>query len=141
MAVAGRSRKRGDVARRFRCNIETVRHYEKIGLLNAPDRTESGHRLYSADDEAQLAFILRGRQLGFSIDELRGLLSLGGSGSEACGEANALTQRHLADVRAKLRDLARLEKTLVAISARCEHGGGGLGCPILEALQAGPEGQ
>jgi MerR family mercuric resistance operon transcriptional regulator len=53
MAVAGRSRKRGDVARRFRCNIETVRHYEKIGLLNAPDRTESGHRLYSADDEAK----------------------------------------------------------------------------------------
>jgi MerR family mercuric resistance operon transcriptional regulator len=134
-------RKRGDVARRFGCNIETVRHYEKIGLLSAPDRTESGHRLYSADDEAQLAFILRGRQLGFSIEELRGLLSLGESKPEACGEANALTQRHLADVRAKLRDLARLERTLVAISARCEQGGGGLGCPILEALSAGPEDQ
>lgn len=141
MAIAGRSKKRGDVARRFGCNIETVRHYEKIGLLNAPDRTESGHRLYSADDEARLAFILRGRQLGFSIEELRGLLRLGESEADTCGEANALTQRHLVDVRAKLRDLARLEKTLVEISARCEQGGAGPGCPILEALQAGPEGQ
>lgn len=138
MAVAGRSRKRGDVARRFGCNIETVRHYEKIGLLDAPGRTASGHRVYSADDEARLAFILRGRQLGFSVEELRGLLSLGGSGPGACGEANALTQRHLEDVRTRLRDLARLEETLVAISARCEEGDLGPGCPILEALSAGP---
>lgn len=138
MALAARSRKRGDIARRFGCNIETVRHYEKIGLLDAPDRTASGHRLYSADDEARLAFILRGRQLGFSIEELRGLLSLGGSGPDACVEANALTQRHLVDVRSKLRDLARLEETLVIISARCGSGRSARECPILEALSAGP---
>ncbi|WP_235524003.1 MerR family transcriptional regulator [Sphingomonas sp. Leaf33] len=128
------------MARRFGCNIETVRHYENIGLLEAPGRTASGHRLYSADDEARLAFILRGRQLGFSVEELRGLLSLGGSDPAACGEANALTQRHLADVRAKLRDLARLERTLVTISGQCEAGGVGPGCPILDALSAGPTG-
>lgn len=140
MGIAGRAKKRGDVARRFGCNIETVRHYEKIGLLDSPDRTAAGHRLYSADDEAKLAFILRGRQLGFSIDELRGLLNLSGSGPAACGEANALTQRHLADVRARMRDLKRLERTLVAISAQCVEGELGPGCPIIEALSAGPAG-
>lgn len=126
--------KRGALARRAGCNIETVRYYEKIGLLQPPERTESGHRLYSRDDQARLGFILRGRELGFSIEELRSLLSLVDSSGYTCGEVQAMTLRHLEDVRRKIADLRRLEATLRDVSARCQ-GGDVPDCPVIDALQ------
>ena len=63
--------KRGELARRSGCNLETIRYYENIGLLQPPERTASGHRLYPPGDQARLGFILRGRDLGFSIEELK----------------------------------------------------------------------
>jgi MerR family mercuric resistance operon transcriptional regulator len=72
--AAGHFLKRGVLAKRFGCNIETIRHYENIALLPAPGRTESRHRVYSPSDQARLGFILRARELGFSVDEVRSLL-------------------------------------------------------------------
>lgn len=134
-ASAGHSLKRGALAKRFGCNIETIRYYENIGLLDAPDRTHSGHRMYSAPDQARLGFILRARELGFSVEELRSLLSLSDSHDYTCGEVLAVTERHVGDIARKIADLRRLEQTLVDLSARCA-GGDVPDCPIMIALGA-----
>lgn len=126
--------KRGELAKRSDCNLETVRYYEKIGLLKPPERTPSGHRLYSpGDQQARLGFILRGRDLGFSIGELKSLLSLVDSHDYSCGEVLELTDDHLASVRQKIIDLRKLERTLADVSAQCE-GGDVPECPIIDAL-------
>lgn len=132
-AAAPHPLKRGALAKRFGCNIETIRYYENIALLGAPDRTHGGHRLYSVTDQARLGFILRARELGFSVGELRSLLSLADSHDYTCGGVLTLTQRHLDDIRAKIRDLSRLERTLADMSAGCE-GGDVLQCPVMDAL-------
>lgn len=125
--------KRGELANRSGCNLETIRYYEKIGLLKPPERTASGHRLYSRDDQARLGFILRGRDLGFSIGELKSLLTLVDSHDCSCGEVLELTDGHLASVRQKIIDLKKLERTLADVSAQCE-GGDVPECPIIDAL-------
>ena len=126
---------RGKLAKRFGCHLETVRYYEKIGLLPPPIRTEGGHRLYKIDDQRRLRFILRGRELGLSIDELRGLLSLVDSNVYTCGEILDLTITHLGNVRRKISDLKRLERTLSRISNECS-GGAVPDCPVIDALWA-----
>ena len=125
--------KRGELANRSGCNLETIRYYEKIGLLKPPERTASGHRLYSRDDQARLGFILPGRDLGFSIGELKSLLTLVDSHDYSCGEVLELTDGHLASVRQKIIDLKKLERTLADVSAQCE-GGDVPECPIIDAL-------
>ena len=125
--------KRGELANRSGCNLETIRYYEKIGLLKPPERTASGHRLYSRDDQARLGFILRGRDLGFSIGELKSLLTLVDSHDYSCGEVLELTDGHLASVRQKIIDLKKLERTLADVSAQCD-GGDVPECPIIDAL-------
>ena len=126
---------RGELAKRSGCHLETVRYYEKIGLLPPPARSEGGHRLYQIDDQRRLRFILRGRELGFSIDELRSLLSLVDSKAYTCGEIHDLTIKHLGSVRQKIADLKRLERTLARISNECS-GGAVPECPVVDALWA-----
>lgn len=98
-----------------------------------PDRSAGGHRLYSPAEQARLGFILRGRELGFSITELRSLLSLVDSGEYTCGEVLALTREHLTAVRKKISILKKLEVTLAGMASECE-GGRAPDCPIIEAL-------
>ncbi len=124
---------RGELAKRFGCHLETIRYYEKIGLLPPPVRSEGGYRLYQIDDQRRLRFLLRGRELGFSIDELRSLLSLVDSEAYTCGEIQSLTVNHLGSVRRKVKDLKRLERTLVRISNECS-GGAVPKCPVVDAL-------
>jgi MerR family mercuric resistance operon transcriptional regulator len=125
--------KRADLARRTGCNLETIRYYEKIGIMPEPTRTAPGYRVYDVTHVARLRFILRGRELGFSIEELRGLLQLVDQGTHTCAEVKALTEQHLADVRAKIADLKRIEKVLTATAAQCS-GERVPECPVLEAL-------
>ncbi|MEQ8193865.1 MAG: helix-turn-helix domain-containing protein [Rhodospirillales bacterium] len=124
---------RGAIARRTGCNIETVRYYEHIGLMPEPPRSDGGHRLYGTGHVKRLTFILRGRALGFGIEELRGLLALVDGGAVTCAEVKARTSRHLETVRRKLSDLERLEAVLENISERCE-GDESPECPIIDAL-------
>jgi len=126
---------RGKLAKRSGCHLETVRYYEKIGLLLPPARSVGGHRLYKIDDQRRLRFILRGRELGFSIEELRSLLSLADSKTYTCGEIYDLTINHLGSVRQKITDLKRLERTLSRISKECS-GGAVPVCPVIDALWA-----
>jgi len=127
---------RGRLAAQMGCNSETLRYYEQIGLLHPPRRSAGGYRLYGETARRRLRFLLRGRELGFSIQELRSFLSLVDGGGYTCGEIHTLTVSHLEDVQAKIADLRRLERTLTEISAQCE-GGNAPDCPVIDALYQG----
>lgn len=124
---------RGELARATGCNLETIRYYEKTGMMPDPPRTAAGHRIYGKSHVQRLRFILRARELGFAIDEIKGLLGLVDGGTQTCGEVKALTERHLSDVRRKIADLRRIEKVLAATAAQCS-GEDVPECPVLEAL-------
>lgn len=123
----------GELARTAGCNLETVRYYERIGLMQAPPRTRGGHRLYETGAVRRLAFIRRARELGFAIDDIRSLLGLVDRQVVKCGEVLAITDHQLQAVRAKIGDLKRLERVLAAMTASCT-GGNVPDCPIIEAL-------
>jgi MerR family mercuric resistance operon transcriptional regulator len=129
----GSGLKRGDVARRTGCNLETIRYYEKIGLLLEPPRNANSYRIYDDTHVRRLRFILRGRELGFSIEDIRGLLDLVDGGTQTCAEVKTRTEHHLADVRTKIADLRRIESILARTAAQCS-GDEAPKCPILEAL-------
>ena len=124
--------RRGELAQRSGCNIETVRFYERLGLLPAPPRTAGGHRDYAPEHLRRLTFIRRSRALGFTLDEVRSLLVLVG-GDWTCAEVRAMTIEHLADVRRKIADPEKLERVLEDMTAQCE-GGTLPECPIVDAL-------
>lgn len=129
----------GDVARRTGCKVETIRYYERIGLLTPPPRSAGGHRLYGGDDLKRLNFILRARHLGFRLAQVRLLLSLADGDGGSCAEVQRIAAEHLAEVRTKLRDLAALDGVLAAMVERC-RGGTMPECPVIEALYREPEG-
>jgi MerR family mercuric resistance operon transcriptional regulator len=123
----------GELSRRTGVHIETIRYYEKIKMLPAPGRTRGGHRVYGPQETRVLAFIRRGRELGFTLDEIRALLDLGGSGKASCVEVRAIAKRHLDDIRAKIDDLTKLERLLGRTVARCS-GKKVPDCPVLDVL-------
>jgi MerR family mercuric resistance operon transcriptional regulator len=125
----------GRLARLAGVNIETIRYYERIGLLRPPPRTDGGYRAYADDHVTRLRFIRRARELGFTLDQVRALLRLAGDREHSCAEARELASAQLRDVRAKLADLARMERLLAEMVARCAEGRLP-DCPILEALSA-----
>ncbi|KCZ92176.1 MerR family transcriptional regulator [Hyphomonas johnsonii MHS-2] len=114
--------------------VETIRYYEKIGLMPDPPRTEGGQRVYSPDHQDRLAFIKRSRDLGFPITAVRSLLGLNDE-PPSCGEVQAITMSHLETIKTKIADLKRLQKTLNAIVLDCEDGESP-DCPIIHALSA-----
>ncbi len=115
------------------CHIETIRYYERIGLMPKPSRSPGGHRLYEDDHLRRLTFIRRSRELGFTLEEVRGLLRLVDGGSYTCAEVKTLTLDHAAEVRRKVADLRKLERVLEAMAAECD-GGEVPECPIIDAL-------
>lgn len=124
---------RAELARRAGCNLETIRYYEKAGLLPEPPRTQSGYRSYDATHERRLKFVLRGRELGFSLDEIRALLRLVDERDQPCAEARDLAAAHLKDMQSKIADLRRMERVLKDMVAQCADGTTPE-CPLIEAL-------
>ena len=127
---------RAELARRTGTNLETVRYYEKVGLLPPPPRTASGYRNYDTAHERRLSFVLRARELGFSLEEVRALLRLVDERDQPCAEASQLAATHLADVRAKIADLRRMEAVLKKVVAQCGDGTRP-DCPLIETLFRG----
>lgn len=123
----------GTLSRCTGCNVETIRYYERIGLMPAPPRTSGGHRSYGKFHERRLVFIRRCRELGFSIKKIRVLLRLVDGGDYTCGQVKAVTDGHLDDVRLKIAELKKLECALEQISAGCD-GGQLPRCAIVAAL-------
>lgn len=131
--AAVRALHRGELAKRTGANAETVRYYEKIGLLPEPPRTEGGYRAYDVSHERRLWFILRSRQLGFTLDEIGTLLRLADDLDQPCSAARAVAATHLNDVRAKIADLRRMERVLKDMISQCADGRLA-GCPLIEML-------
>ena len=103
----------GELSRLTSVNIETIRYYEKIKMLQAPPRTEGGHRVYGPTETRVLAFIRRARELGFSLDEIRALLDLGGPGKASCADVRNVATRHLDDIRAATAEQHRMVNRVV----------------------------
>jgi MerR family mercuric resistance operon transcriptional regulator len=123
----------GELSKRSGVNIETIRYYERVKMLAPPPRTASGRRVYDETDLRILAFIRRSRELGFSLDEIRALLRLGGPEKASCREVREIAAHHLQDIRAKLGDLKKLERLLSKTVARCS-GKTAPDCPVLDIL-------
>lgn len=133
MELPDRTYSRGLLAKQSGVNAETVRYYEKIGLLPEPPRSKGGHRVYDQTHLQRLSFIRRGRELGFSLEEIQGLLDLVDTGHYTCAEVRNRTIIHLDDVQQKIRDLKKMERILEGMVAECE-GATVPDCPIIDAL-------
>jgi MerR family transcriptional regulator, mercuric resistance operon regulatory protein len=128
----------GELSRQSDCTIETIRYYERIGLLPKPRRESGRFRRYGAEDIRRLRFIRRARQLGFSLKDVRQLLRLAPGPREAvCAEARQIAAAHVAEVRAKIADLRVLERILAGAICAC-HAAQGPACPIIEAIRSDP---
>lgn len=125
----------GKLSARTAVNLETVRYYEKIGLLPMPPRTEGGHRLYDEEHVKRLRFVRRARGLGFTLDEIRALLRLADEKQPSCSKVRVVASAHLQDIRAKIADLKRMERVLDETIARCANGARPA-CPLFEVLSS-----
>jgi len=123
----------GELSAETDCKIETIRYYEKIRLLPEPSRSTGGYREYNVDHLKRLSFIRRCRELGFTIEEIRGLLELVDGGDYTCSDVKKITLEHVNSIRQKITDLKRLDKTLSQIASQCA-GDGTPECPIIDAL-------
>jgi MerR family mercuric resistance operon transcriptional regulator len=132
-APSGKPLTRGALAARTGCNIETIRYYERVGLLPPPPRSAGGHRLYGQDLVRRLNFVRRSRDLGFSIEEIRELLRLVDGGTYTCGEVEQLARDHVREIRRKIADLRRLKRVFETMAAQCS-GDAVPDCPIIDAL-------
>lgn len=130
--VAGSGITVGQLARAAAVNVETVRYYQRIGLLSLPSRDYGSIRRYLADDLKRVRFIKRAQRLGFSLDEVALLLGL--SDGKHCAETKVLAQKKLSVVEEKIADLAVIQKALKGLVAKCSKGSRGCGCPVIDAL-------
>lgn len=123
----------GQLGKATGTGIETVRYYEKIGLLPKVARTDGNYRSYGSEEVSRLSFIRRARDLGFSLQQVRTLLSLADDQQRPCGEVDAIARQHLAAIDSKLADLTALRAELSHLIAQCGRGSIAE-CRILDAL-------
>lgn len=119
------------------CHLETVRYYEQVGLLPQPLRTTGGYRDYRPEEVGRLRFIVRGRELGFSLKAIRSLLRLAEKADLSCQEVDELARQHLQDIQTKLEDLRRMASELERVIDSCSGGERGQ-CTILDTLHQPP---
>ena len=124
----------GDLARTTGTKVVTIRYYEKIGLLPVPPRTSGNYRAYNTGHMDRLRFIRRCRDLGFTLDHVRDLLSLSSREDQECSLVDRIAAEHLLAIEQKIDDLTRLAGELRRISNRCKGGGLIADCRIIEAL-------
>jgi DNA-binding transcriptional MerR regulator len=123
----------GELARASHTKVETIRYYERIGLLPAPPRTAGNYHNYSAAHAGRLSFTRRARDLGFSIEQIRALLDLADQKQQPCEAVDAIARTHLTEVKRKLADLTALRRELESLIGQCRHGTIAE-CRIIEAL-------
>ena len=123
----------GELARATDTKPETIRYYEQIGLLPEPPRTAGNYRDYAEEHVSRLTFTRRARELGFSIEQIRALLTLADDREQSCDSVDAIARAHLGEVKRKLADLASLRRELELIIGQCRHGTIAE-CRVIEAL-------
>ena len=124
---------RGVLAKQSGVNAETIRYYEKIGLMPEPDRSEGGHRIYEDIHLQRICFIRRCREMGFTLEEIRDLLSLVDREQVSCERVQQIAEEHIFSIRRKIKDLRRMQGTLADLTKQCS-GDDVPDCPIIEAL-------
>ena len=125
---------RGQLARRTGVNLETIRYFERTGILPTPPRTEGGHRVYDESHVRTLGFVRRARSLGFTPDEVRTILELGGPGKASCAEVRGIAAHHLEQVRSKIADLVEIERLLATTIGHCS-GKEEPECAVIEMIE------
>lgn len=131
----GRGITRGELARRTGVNLETIRYFEQTGIIAAPPRTEGGHRIYNESHVRTLGFVRRARNLGFSPQEIRTIIGLGGPGKACCLEVRNVAAHHLNQVRAKIADLVEMERLLSATIEQCS-GQANPDCAVIDMIES-----
>jgi MerR family mercuric resistance operon transcriptional regulator len=124
----------GEVADQAGVNLQTVRYYERRGLIPEPPRTAGGFRQYAPEVVARIRFVKRAQELGFTLDEIEGLLALRADAGADATEVKHLAEAKVIDIAAKIRDLERMKETLEALAAACSGEGTTRECSILHAL-------
>lgn len=124
----------GKLAKRTGVAVETLRYYERRGLLPQAERTESGYRLFRPEAVQRLRFIRRAQTLGFSLDEISELLSLSDDPERSAAEVKMRTRDKIADIELRIQDLQRMKQALVQLDRSCSGHGSTLDCPILASL-------
>ena len=115
-------------------NVETLRYYERRGILQTPQRRASGYREYTEEAVGVVRFAKRAQELGFSLDEVETLLTLAAGGPESCDSARALATRKLGELDAKMRSIRAMQDSLRRLVATCDMPRGERDCPLLDAL-------
>ena len=125
----------GQIAKRAGVGVETVRFYERQGLLEEPIRKESGYRKYDEEVVARLQFIRKAKELGFTLKEIKELLSLRFAPTTTCAEVKRRAEEKIADIEDKIRTLQRMKKALVRVTNACPGRGPTSECSILDMLE------
>jgi len=123
----------GPLSDRAGCNIETIRYYERIGLMPRTARSDGGHRLYGEEHVKRLGFIRRSRELGFTLDQIRTLLRLVDGRRYTCAQIKRITVEHLDEIHRKVADLRTIERVLKDMAAQCD-GGAVPKCAVIDVL-------
>ena len=127
----------GQVAKAAGLGVETIRFYEKEGLIDEPLRRTSGYRDYAQSAVPRLMFIRRAKELGFTLAEIRELLALRVERRASCSTVKARAEKKIADIDGRIRALRRMKRALVALSASCDAGSPSTSeCPVLDALES-----
>lgn len=127
----------GALARSTGCAIETIRYYEKIGLLPSALRSTGGHRIYDENHKSRLIFIRQNRELGFPLQDIRELIALAGDPNRPCADALSVVKKHLDEVEKKVTKLQQIRVELLSMASLCESvclGSSGPDCTIVESL-------
>ena len=123
----------GEASRQSGVGIETIRYYEREGIVPRPARAQNNRRLYSASDVGRLRFIKKCRDLGFPLSDAKTLLELSAESAEDCRSVKELAEAHIASVQGKIEELRRLEHALSELTANCDSGN--VQCPMLQRLR------
>ncbi|MDC0739393.1 MerR family transcriptional regulator [Cognatishimia sp. SS12] len=124
----------GEASRQSGVGIETIRYYEREGIVPKPERASNNRRMYSTHDIGRLCFLKKCRDLGFPLADAKTLLGLSEGDSEDCQSVKDLAEHHVLNVREKIRKLRRLEAALTELTANCDSGN--VSCPMLSQLRA-----
>ncbi|MDX8386950.1 MAG: MerR family transcriptional regulator [Ghiorsea sp.] len=124
----------GELAKRAKVSIDTIRYYERRQLLSLPDRMMSGYRKYSEKDVKRLLFIIHAKELGFTLEEISELLSLR-SGQADCSQVRTIAETKASEIASRIESLTRIQNVLLELAEKCELEGTGENCPILKSLE------
>jgi len=124
-----------EVATKAQVNVQTLRYYERRGLLAEPQRTSSGYRVYTPDAVQVVRFVKRAQQLGFTLDDIEDLLHLADGGPDSCQEAKAMARSRIADLQRRIDELAGMRDALARLVDTCDQPRSKRECPILHDIQ------